>query len=426
MKVFVSDNRLLLIRDKDTERNYGSFNLENCFDKQVVNDFIINNYKHYGDSVVYDNSVKEYIEKNIYEIEDIDSKSFKITSIKYEIVGYVKLECYSKEEGIDILEYYVANPDDENTVIYNSKLMPAKSELFKECVAHHSDENSFNIRDYRYTVKDFCLFSGRDGSHVLLFGDYNLSDFTIHAINEIYPNVELTYEKVTYVLLNKNGEIKFKDGFVYKEKYYILIENLLDYDDYDFECRIVIARNKKVKRRKLRMINDNPLIDTLYIFDHLSIRYINNYEEVTYIVKNRRDKMIELNGYYLSNRKIYMITKDVIGDYRNYKFRVKIINEVGKEVYNPHKGYIENNLDDKSFLSELGYTVADGVSVNTRRNYLKIGIQEYNKAKVESHLSFLIKLHKNNKNKERFVERWKSDLEWVQINSFNLKSKIKV
>ena len=127
MKVFVSDNKLLLMKDKNTEINYGSFNLEDCFDKQVVNDFIINNYKHYGDSIVYDNSVKEYIEKDLYEIEDIDSTNFKITSIKYDIVGYVKLECYSKEEGIDILEYYVANPDDENTVIYNSKLMPAKS-----------------------------------------------------------------------------------------------------------------------------------------------------------------------------------------------------------------------------------------------------------------------------------------------------------
>jgi hypothetical protein len=72
------------------------------------------------------------------------------------------------------------------------------------------------------------------------------------------------------------------------------------------------------------------------------------------------------------------------------------------------------DLRQKSDLKELGYSVAQGVSIHNRREVLDYAVSSLGLKRVVDHLAWLVLFHRNTPSKHEAVENWRADLEWLR------------
>lgn len=469
MKVFVSDNKLLLMRNVDIEQNYGSFDLEKCFDKQVVNDFIINNFKYYGDKIIYDISVRKYLEPELYEIEIINKHDFKIKRIIHDVIGVVELTAYNEEDGEHEIEYYVIKPDEKYEYYGDNKVILSTSILYKECLKHYNDKEDFMIEDTSYILKRIIFFTGKKTKAISVYDESVANIYKYYKLKNLKE--EVFCQKVKFIALCKNGSIIYLNGLEHKGDYFVRInennelllpERILmcnsifdlpkiedvknEVDDLELKKQENIQIENKVEEVEIN-INEKehkpkiiPLIGKLantvkrlYIYDGIG-KNDKDYENVTYVFLQKNGEKVMKNGYYIKSKREYVIARDVLGNYKLFYMRAVIIDRANKYKYDPlkleinnwYEENIENSLRKESFLTMLGYNAQAGTAFKTREPALALGIKLFTKAKVEGHLRYLIKRDEYNEKNKNANEKRKHDLDWVMNYKIEEQRKVKI
>lgn len=444
MKVGVVNKKLIMLRNKEMELNYGTYNINSYFDKQVVNDFVINNFKHYKDKIIYNSSILKYLEE-FYEIEKISKNEFLIKEIKYDIIGYVKVTIVENKNEYTT-DFYIANPIDNYKQGKSDRIIYPNTELFKQAVIHYSSVEEFYINDIKYNVQELVLFGTKD-EIVPLFKNYT-DDIKIAIIKKKILKSTTTYKKYIMALIDKKGKLVLRDVYINKligsKKYYMLENEIISPSEYGLE-EDVILKNKDankmgrsinnssnnevlVKKRVIDLTSKNYIeIDKLYVYEQLNYKYLEDYEEVLYIFNQINGNTEYKQGYYLKYKKIYIIAREQIKKIDKYVFNIMLVDNFGSKIYDPNQ---ENNMYDnlvkQSFLFDMGYNVKAETSKAERIEALKKAIKKYGKPKVERKLRSLIYNSRNNMNFIEANKKREEDLQWLIDNYDKNARKVKI
>ena len=218
MECFIKCNKLLFKRNNN-EKIYSNYDYDKYnVDKQILNDVVISNFYKYGDSIIYDVSVLEYLEKELYNIKEVEKNKYKIT-LKYDILMYLNLKWIPREGEEENLEYYVVNDFNERSNIIVSSNSPV-------AVYALENEDIFKINGFEYIIIDKEFFNKSSEN---LFRTCYLGKGSkikkILVVSLIKRNKVL--ESVTYVVRNKYGRIELVNGYYYAEKnMYLIVDDL--------------------------------------------------------------------------------------------------------------------------------------------------------------------------------------------------------
>ena len=210
MIVFVSNDKLIMLRNEKEEPNYGTFNTEENINKLLVNDFIISNYNFYKDKIIYDRSVMDYIEPELYEIEYLDKERFIIKNLKLNVLGYVKIKISSNDNIVETISCYIV--EEENNKIYSDKILYTDNQLFKLIVDNYYSNTDFMFGEYLYKVERFEMFNKKINNNMILTNRYLDNLFLLVNDKNIYNEIGFCKRKAIYVL-NTDGKIKTIPGY---------------------------------------------------------------------------------------------------------------------------------------------------------------------------------------------------------------------
>ena len=185
MKVCIIGKRLLQFKDSQQMLDLDNYNLDSDVDTQLVNDYAINKFNELGDSIIYDNSVRSYLIPELYEIEEINKKEFKINKVLYKIIGYLNLTFYSEEDGEQEIDYYITDDENTNGEILPDCILRANSDVFKYSLMNFGQEaKDFMINEYSFVVNDLTLFNHIEKPIILMDKKIN-KNLEIYSVPKI-------------------------------------------------------------------------------------------------------------------------------------------------------------------------------------------------------------------------------------------------
>lgn len=451
MKVGVINQKLIMIRNEETEKNYGNYDTNIHFDKQVVNDFVINNYNHYPNNrIVYNITIKDYLE-DFYLIKSINKYEFNIVGMKYNIIGYLKLSYYDgnieKEK-----ELYISNIENKKEVDINEKIIYTNSELFKLSLVCYNNLEEFHYGKSIYNVEELTIFGVKEEIYPLFAGFK--TNIKIGTIKRKILNSSKAYKKYKLALFNRNNELVLKDLYKNKfihggnnyEKFYMIEDEIIDPSEYCLTDEVIWkADDKSKKKENIHKIEKNKLkkrivsfidrivdIKKLYIYDDIYMNKNEQYEDITYKFLTKNGSIVEIGGYYLKNKNRYVVSKEILGNVNNYMITIAIVDPFEKILYSPYIDTCKNegrykNLKDESWLkADYGYNVQEGTTLTERRNSLERALKDHSKIEIVSLISSFIRYREGNNLFQNAIRRWKEDIKWVNDYKIDKQRKVKI
>lgn len=450
MKVCIIDKRLLLLEHLPRDNKIGTFNRDCDADKKIVNDFIIKCYKRYGEKVIYDKSVKRYLDSKMYEIKDINRNEFIIKKVLYDVIGYLTLIVDNMEEKKEYLYYIIDSENNNETLIPNCALK-INSQLFKYSLLYSSKNNKwFSLNNYKCNVKELILF-GHVRRPVILLDKDIYKDIKINKIFILSKEEKKSLKKVEFISFNTKGKYIYLKGYEDSSGNYLIHSNQLSrLDEYHIKYDYIKKRadtslsnkeisnnkinpnkstkiNKKEKRKIDISIISHTEISKVYLYDGLRVKDENDFENITFIMSLKNGSIVEKNGYYKKSKDKYYIAKDVLGDYKKYDLRVEIIDNNGITIYRPNITYSEYEYSNgDTILSRCGYSADANTYPGERRTALIRCIKEHGKANTEATLSYLIRKDKNNSIFYKANKKRNEDLEWLRKYTTENQREVKI